>query len=183
MWRDRGKSTMGKSRVILNVLLAETCTTHTHTHTHTQILYSLHNFPMLFGDEEWFFTSVYPLRINSNFNTSTNICLPSFQRSLLSSYVQALLGFPGGSDGKEYACNPGDLGLIPRLGRATHCNILAWRIPWTEEPGRLQPIGPQRIRPDWVTFTFKCSQDLLQITSIWHKHAAMKMATLLGVLK
>ena len=29
-----------------------------------------------------------------------------------------MLGFPGGSDGKEYACNAGDLGLIPRLGKS-----------------------------------------------------------------
>ena len=28
----------------------------------------------------------------------------------------------------------------------THSSILAWRIPWTEEPGRLQSIGPQRVR-------------------------------------
>ena len=28
------------------------------------------------------------------------------------------MGFPGGSDGKEYACNAGDLGLIPRLGKS-----------------------------------------------------------------
>ena len=30
-------------------------------------------------------------------------------------------------------------------GMATHCSILAWRIPWTEEPGRLQSMGSQRI--------------------------------------
>ena len=48
-----------------------------------------------------------------------------------------MLDFPGGSDGKESACNAGDLGLIPGLERslekemATHSNILAWRIPWT----------------------------------------------------
>ena len=29
---------------------------------------------------------------------------------------------------------------------ATHSSILAWRIPWTEEPGRLQSIGSQRVR-------------------------------------
>ena len=29
---------------------------------------------------------------------------------------------------------------------ATHSSILAWKIPWTEEPGRLQPIGSQRVR-------------------------------------
>ena len=31
---------------------------------------------------------------------------------------------------------------------ATHSSILAWRIPWTEEPGRLQPMGSQRVGHD-----------------------------------
>ena len=31
-------------------------------------------------------------------------------------------------------------------GMATHFNILVWRIPWTEEPGRLQSMGLQRVR-------------------------------------
>ena len=30
--------------------------------------------------------------------------------------------------------------------KATHSSILAWRIPWTEEPGRLQSMGSQRVR-------------------------------------
>ena len=34
---------------------------------------------------------------------------------------------------------------------ATHCSILAWRIPWTEEPGGLQLMGSQRVRHDWAT--------------------------------
>ena len=34
-------------------------------------------------------------------------------------------------------------------GMATHSSILAWRIPWTEEPGRLQPIASQRVGHDW----------------------------------
>ena len=40
-------------------------------------------------------------------------------------------GFPGGSDGKELACDAGDLGWKDRLeeGMATHSSILAWRIP------------------------------------------------------
>ena len=65
-----------------------------------------------------------------------------------------LLGFPSGSDGKESACNPGDMGSILGLGRslekgmATHFSILAWRIPWTEEPGRLQSMGSQSVRHD-----------------------------------
>ena len=39
-------------------------------------------------------------------------------------------------------------------GTATHSSILAWRIPWTKEPGTLQSMGLQRVRHDWVTFTF-----------------------------
>ena len=61
------------------------------------------------------------------------------------------MGFPRSSVGKESACNAGDLGLIP--GRedplekemATHSSILAWRIPWTEEPDRLQSTGSQEL--------------------------------------
>ena len=38
-------------------------------------------------------------------------------------------------------------------GMATHSSILAWRIPWTEEPGGLQSMRSQRVRHDWVTNT------------------------------
>ena len=34
---------------------------------------------------------------------------------------------------------------------ATHSSTLAWKIPWTEEPGRLQPMGSQRVGQDWAT--------------------------------
>ena len=41
---------------------------------------------------------------------------------------------------------------------ASHSSILAWKIPWTEEPGRLQSMGSRRVRHDWATslslFTF-----------------------------
>ena len=38
---------------------------------------------------------------------------------------------------------------------ATHSSILAWKIPWMEEPGRLQSTGPQRVGHDFTfTFTF-----------------------------
>ena len=36
-------------------------------------------------------------------------------------------------------------------GSATHSSILAWRIPWTEEPGRLHSMGLQRVRHDWIS--------------------------------
>ena len=35
-----------------------------------------------------------------------------------------------------------------KKGMATHSSILAWRVPWTEEPGKLQSIGSQRVRHD-----------------------------------
>ena len=54
----------------------------------------------------------------------------------------------------------GDSGLIPGLGRsreaghmAAHSSVLGWRIQWTEEPGRLQPSGSQRVRHDRGTDT------------------------------
>ena len=34
---------------------------------------------------------------------------------------------------------------------AIHSRTIAWEIPWTEEPGRLQPMGSQRVGHDWVT--------------------------------
>ena len=68
--------------------------------------------------------------------------------------LESHLGFPGGSEVKASACDEGDLGSIAGLGRslekemATHSSILAWRIPWTEEPGGLQSMGSQRVGHD-----------------------------------
>ena len=62
--------------------------------------------------------------------------------------------FPGGSDGKESACNEGNtvrsLGTEDPLEKrmATHSSILHWRIAWREEPVRLQSMGLQRVRHD-----------------------------------
>ena len=56
------------------------------------------------------------------------------------------VGFPGGSDGKESACNAGDLGSIPGLGKFPgegNGNPLQYSClenPWTEEPGWLQSM-------------------------------------------
>ena len=36
-------------------------------------------------------------------------------------------------------------------GMTTHSSFLAWRVPWTEERGRLQSMGLQRVKHDWVT--------------------------------
>ena len=67
------------------------------------------------------------------------------------------MGFPGGTVVQNPPANAGDAkepGLIP--GRedplekemAIHSSILAWEIPWTEEPGGLQSIGSQRMGHD-----------------------------------
>ena len=71
--------------------------------------------------------------------------------------IALLITTGGGSDGKASAYNVGDLGLI--LGwedllekeMTTHSSILAWKIPWMEEPGRLQSMGLQRVGHNWAT--------------------------------
>ena len=63
-------------------------------------------------------------------------------------------GLPWWLSGKESACNIGNtrhVSSIPKWGRslekemAIHSSILAWEIPWTEEPGRLQSMGSQEL--------------------------------------
>ena len=67
----------------------------------------------------------------------------------------------GASDGKESACNIGDPRLIPGCWEdplekemAIHASILTWRIPWIEDPVKLQSMELQRIRQDLRTNTF-----------------------------
>ena len=96
--------------------------------------------------------------------SSTHLSLPVclFHEYLALSHLK--LGFPGGSDGKESACNMGNTGLIPGSGRSPgkgNSNILQYPLPgefYGQEPGRLQSMGSQRIRHDWVTNTFILSQ-------------------------
>ena len=40
----------------------------------------------------------------------------------------------------------------PEKEMATHSSTLAWKIPWTEKPGKLQSMGLQRVGHDWETF-------------------------------
>ena len=60
----------------------------------------------------------------------------------------------GGSDGKASAYSAEDPGSTSRSGRSpgegsgTPLQCLAWKIPWTEEPGRLQSMGSQRVGHD-----------------------------------
>ena len=65
-----------------------------------------------------------------------------------------ILCFPGGSDGRESAFSAEDPGSIPgsedplEKETAMHSSTIAWKIPWTEEPGRLRSMGPQRVGHD-----------------------------------
>ena len=68
------------------------------------------------------------------------------------------MGFPGGSDCKESTCNAGDLGWTAGLGRSLRATawqhtpvFLPGEFSRTEEPGRLQPMGSQRIGHDGAT--------------------------------
>ena len=65
-----------------------------------------------------------------------------------------ILGFPGSSAVKNLPVMQEVLGFVgliseggrsPGAGMATHSSTLAWRIPWTKEPGGLQFIGLQRV--------------------------------------
>ena len=64
------------------------------------------------------------------------------------------MGFPGGSDSTASACSAGDPGSFPGWGRSpgerngNPLHTLAWKIPWTEEPCRLQSMGLQRVGHD-----------------------------------
>jgi len=65
----------------------------------------------------------------------------------------------GGSDSKEFVMREtwvqflGQEDLLEK-GIATHSSIFAWRIPWTEEPGRLWSMGLQRVGHNWATNIF-----------------------------
>ena len=73
-------------------------------------------------------------------------CLPLFENKRESR-------FPGGSDGKESACKAGGLVQEDLLEKemATHSSMLVWRIPWTEEPGRLHFHG---VAKSWTQLSY-----------------------------
>ena len=70
----------------------------------------------------------------------------------LSEDLEIIMGFPDGSDGKASVYDMGDqvqfLGWEDPLEKemAIHSSTLAWKIPWTEEPDRLQSMGSRRVR-------------------------------------
>ena len=54
-------------------------------------------------------------------------------------------------------------------GMATHSSILAWRIPWTEKPGRLQSMGSQRVGHKWTIFSLsQREENVIPSAFIWY---------------
>ena len=90
-----------------------------------------------------------------------NICFEFswiYPKELICWVIWLTLGFSSGTVVKNLPANAGDsrdVGLIPRVRKipvekemATCSTILAWRIPWTVEPGGLQSMGSQRVECD-----------------------------------
>ena len=84
--------------------------------------------------------------------------------------------FPGGASGKDPACQgKRSLGQENPLeeGVAIHSSILAWKISWTEKPGRLWSIGSQRVGHDWSNLTGAADFYLkMGINGFWHTNTA-----------
>ena len=72
-------------------------------------------------------------------------------KSVIRTFIE---GFPGDTVVKNLPANARDAGLIPGARRSpgvemsTHSSVPAWKSPWTEEPGGLQLMRPQKLRHD-----------------------------------
>ena len=76
--------------------------------------------------------------------------------------------------------------LLLEKTMAPHSSTLAWKIPWTEEPGRLQSMGPLRVGHDWVTslwlFTFMDRRRKWQPTPVFLPRESQGWGSLVGWL-
>ena len=101
---------------------------------------------------------------------------------------ECLVVLSGSSVGTESACSAGDMGSIPGLGRfpgegnaKTTPVSLPGKIPWTEEPGGLQSMGPQRVGYAWVTNT--CTFSQITSFTLWKAQSSSKEYWISLVLK
>ena len=98
----------------------------------------------------------------------------------LKAYVR---GFPDGTSGKEphLPMQETQETCIQSLGledcMANHCNIFAWKIPWTEEPGRLQFIGSKRVEHNWSDLA--CTWEAF-VWQVWERRVEMGAGVVLG---
>ena len=74
--------------------------------------------------------------------------------------------------------------LFPEKAMAPHSSTLAWKIPWAEEPGRLQSMGSWRVEHDWATslslFTFMHWRSKWQPTPVFWPGESQGQGSLVG---
>ena len=77
-----------------------------------------------------------------------------------------------------------EVNIIIEKAMATHSSTLAWKIPWAEEPGRLQSMGSLRVRHDWATslslFTFMLWRRKWQPTPVFSPGESQGRGSLVG---
>ena len=92
--------------------------------------------------------------VSLSYSSSRGMKRKYFARISSFVYYNILQGFPGAAVVKNPPANAGHVESIPgwkdplEKEMATRSSILAWDIPWTEEPGGLQSTGSQRVRHD-----------------------------------
>ena len=144
--------------------------THTHTHTHTHIY--------IYSDIE--------LNLFASILFKTHLCLHMHKYMYIwlldyifcyirSSLVVQLVKNPPAMQ-ETWVRSLGWEGPLEE-GMTTHSSILAWRIPWTEEPGGLQSMGSHRVRHWWVAFTFALIWLHTHIHTLWFENVHIKLIT------
>ena len=126
--------------------------THTHTHTHTHTRLVAQSCSTLFDPMDCSLPGSSVLEFSRQEYWSGLPCpppgdLPDLGREPMSLALRKIL----------YCCITGDKitcsVIYTTKAMASHSSTLAWKIPWTEEPGRLQSMGSQRVGYSWVTYT------------------------------
>ena len=131
--------------------------THTHSPNHLPIHLSIHPHIHLPTQPLTPPSISNHLSIHLPTHPSTHILTHPLTHPSINIHLSIQLGFPGGSVVKNPPAK--QEAWVQSLGpedsleeeMATQSSILAWEIPWVEEPSRLQPMGSQRVRYDLVT--------------------------------
>ena len=106
---------------------------------------------------------VHPFKVfkSMKFGIFTDTCNHHKEKTV---YISHLLFLPSPYTHPWIATNLFSVSLLPILDISYKGFILAWRIPWTEEPGGLQSMWSQRVRHNWVTNTFRAFQEVIKVT-------------------
>ena len=102
----------------------------------------------------------YDIYIKQGCYLQRSLLIPNWLWEEQGTMVLRLPKGTSGLDDKEFVCNAGDLGLItgsggsPGEGKDYSLQYSCLETPWTEQPGRLQSMGLQRVRQDWGTHSF-----------------------------